>query len=75
MKKKEITTDEMKERAIDAYISTCADRVFGLCSTVSSRSPLDDNIYGCLGRDCLKVKEFIKKIEKDENRIKCSKSV
>lgn len=63
----EIVKDEMIERAADAYISTCADRVFGLCSTVSSRSPLDDDddMYGCLGRDCLKVKEFIKKLEKD----------
>lgn len=63
MKKKKISKDEMIEKAVDAYISTCADRVFGLCSTVSSRTPFNDNIYGCLGRNCLKVKEFIKKME------------
>lgn len=39
MKKKKISKDEMIEKAVDAYISTCADRVFGLCSTVSSRTP------------------------------------
>lgn len=55
-----IAEDSVKEKAIEEYISTCADRVFGLCSTVSSRTPFNDNIYGCLGRDCLKVKNLFK---------------
>lgn len=55
----------MIESAIDAYISACPERSYGVCSTIKSRLPLDDNFYSCLGRDCLLVKEFIEKLEKD----------
>ena len=64
-----IAEDALKEKAIDAYISTCGNRVYGVCSTVRSRHPLGEGGYlheSCLGRDCLLVKEFIEKINEDE---------
>ena len=64
-----IVEDAMKEKAIDSYISTCGNRVYGICSTIKSRHPLGEGRYShdyCLGRDCLLVKEFIKKLDENE---------
>lgn len=64
-----IVEDDMIAKAIDAYIDTCGNRVYGVCSTVRSRHPLGEggNSHGyCLGRDCLLVKEFIKKLDENE---------
>lgn len=64
-----IAEDAMKEKAIDAYIATCGNRVYGVCTTVMSRHPFGEGGYGheyCLGRDCLLVKEFIEKLNENE---------
>lgn len=64
-----ITEDAMKEKAIDAYIATCGNRVYGVCATVRSHHPFGEGGYlhgYCLGRDCLLVKEFIEKLNENE---------
>jgi hypothetical protein len=64
-----IVEDDMIEKAIDSYIDTCGNRIYGVCSTIRSRHPFGEGGYShgyCLGRDCLLVKEFIEKLNEDE---------